>query len=203
MQTDNGEKITAREAQRRATRERVFGVAVEEFKRSGVAAADVGSIVADAGVAHGTFYFHFPTKEHVVAELGHREEVRMAAVLDRFLATPRDLRTMLTEVIRQAGLLERRLGAALFKDMLALYFSPARPELEAWADHPLIGRVIEEFERARDDGEIHDDDIDDVNSATFFFLGLYALLITHDRTPQRGVVLEQFVTVLLRGLETP
>ncbi len=50
--------------------------------------------------------------------------------------------------------LERRLGTVLFKDMLALYFSPTRPELRLWPDHPLIVRVIAEFERARDRGEL-------------------------------------------------
>ena len=71
----------SREAKRLATRERLFTAAVAEFKRSGMADADVAAIVEAAGVAHGTFFFHFPTKEHVLAELGQREEVRMAAAL--------------------------------------------------------------------------------------------------------------------------
>src|SRR6476661_1126860 len=103
------EKTTAREAQRLATRERLFAATIPEFKRAGVAAADVGVIVSSAGVAHGTFFFHFPTKEHALAELGHREELRMAGELDRFLSTPRDLQTALREVIRLSSSLERRL----------------------------------------------------------------------------------------------
>src|SRR4051812_26886583 len=102
-----------RKAKRLATRERLFDAAVAEFKRTGVVAADVGAIVGEAGVAHGTFFFHFPTKEHVVAELGHREEVRLAGLLERFLSTPRDLHATLDEVVRLSLVLERRLGAAL------------------------------------------------------------------------------------------
>src|SRR5689334_16472472 len=64
----------SRETRRMQTRERLMGAAVAEFKRSGVAAADVASIVGAAGVAHGTFFFHFPTKEHVLLELERREE---------------------------------------------------------------------------------------------------------------------------------
>ena len=94
------EKVTTREAQRLATRERLFRAAVAEFKQTGVADADVAAIVESAGVAHGTFFFHFPTKEHVVAELGQREEVRMAGELERFLAPPRDLKATLAEVVR-------------------------------------------------------------------------------------------------------
>jgi AcrR family transcriptional regulator len=47
---------------------------VAAIKRSGRAGADVSAIVAAAGVARGTFYFHFPTKEHVVVELERNEE---------------------------------------------------------------------------------------------------------------------------------
>lgn len=54
-------KHTSREARRLQTRQRILGAAVAEFKRSGMAGADVGAIVAAAGVAHGTFFFHFPT----------------------------------------------------------------------------------------------------------------------------------------------
>ena len=70
-------KPSAREARRLQTRERILGAAIAEFKLSGMAEADVGAIVAAAGVAHGTFFFHFPSKEHVLFELECREEARL------------------------------------------------------------------------------------------------------------------------------
>jgi AcrR family transcriptional regulator len=195
-------KVTTREAQRRATRERLFAAAVAEFKRTGVTEADVDVIAHAAGVAHGTFFFHFPTKEHVLAELGHREEIRLASELDHFLSSSRDLRAALLEVVRLAASLERRLGTVLFKDLLALYFSPTRVELRLWPDHPLIIRVISEFERARDRGEITDDpNVDPANAAIFFFMGFFALLVTYKRSAARNALLEQNLTVMLRGLE--
>jgi TetR/AcrR family transcriptional repressor of uid operon len=196
------EKVTTREAKRLATRERLFTAAVAELKRSGVAAADVGAIVKAAGVAHGTFFFHFPTKEHALAELGHREEVRMAAELDRFLAESRDLKATLLEVVRMSATLERRLGTALFKDLLGLYFAPTRPELRLWPDHPLIDRVVAEFQRAGERGELyHDPDIDPASGAIFFLMGFFALQVTYERPAARQRLLEQNITVLLRGLE--
>ena len=195
-----GDKVTAREAKRLATRERLFEAAVAEFKTTGVGNADVAAIVGSVGVAHGTFFFHFPTKEHVVAELGQREEVRMASELDRFLGPPRALKETLLEVVRMATSFERRVGTVLFKDMLALYFSPTRPELRLWPDHPLIARVIAEFERAGERGEL-DREADPGNSAMIFLLGLYALLITQERNAARAGVLDQFVATVLRGLE--
>ncbi len=201
MTTDT--KITAREAKRLATRERLFTAAVAEFKRAGVASGDVGAIVAEAGVAHGTFFFHFPTKEHVVAELGQREEARMAEVLVQFLASPRDLRTTLLETVRLTVALERRLGTHLFKEMLALYFTPNRPELQAWNEHQVISLVMERFERAREDGEFPEGEVEPASAAMYFFLSLYSLLITSDRNPERTSLLEQYVGVLLRGLGFP
>ena len=125
----------------------------------------------------------------------------MAAELERFLATPRELSDTLAEVIRQTGLLERRVGTPLFKDMIALYFSPSRPELQRWQDHPVIARVIEELRLAGDRGDIRTDDADPLNTAMFFFLGLFALLVTQERSTARAEALAQFVRVLLRGVE--
>lgn len=62
-----------------------MGAAIAEFARAGMAEADVSAIVAAAGVAHGTFFFHFPTKEHVLLELERREEDRIAKQFAQFL----------------------------------------------------------------------------------------------------------------------
>jgi AcrR family transcriptional regulator len=64
----------------------VYAAALAEFKRTGLAAADVRDIAAAAGVARGTFYFHFPTKEHVLAEFERHEEARLVAQLAKFVA---------------------------------------------------------------------------------------------------------------------
>ena len=137
----------ARDTRRLQTRQRILGAAIVEFKRSGMAAADVGEIVSAAGVAHGTFYFHFPTKEHVLLELEWREEARIAAGFTRFLENNRDLAAALTEVVDLVAGLEQRLGSPLFKELLALHFSPSRPHEDEWTDHP-VDRVIGPRDRA-------------------------------------------------------
>src|SRR6476620_5971170 len=97
---------TARDARRRQTRERVLGAAIAEFKRSGMAGADVNAIVAAAGVAHGTFFFHFPSKEHVLLELEGREEARMAGEFARFVEKHHHLVDALTKVVHLVAGLE-------------------------------------------------------------------------------------------------
>jgi AcrR family transcriptional regulator len=193
------DRPSAREAKRLQTRERLMGAAIAEFKRSGIADADVSAIVTAAGVAHGTFFFHFPTKEHVLLELEHREEERIAKELGRFVASQRDLSSTLKEAVRLVVGLERRLGAVLFKDFLVLHFSQTRPVDES-KGHPVIVLVAQEIERAQDAGDV-DPDVNPLNSAVFFLLGLYALLTTTHDWPAQGVMLEDYVTRTLRSIE--
>ncbi len=113
-----------------------------------MAAADVGDIGSGgaAGVARGTFYFHFPTKEHVLAELERHEEARLVGQLSKFLAelevrcgptptagqrpvgaaaedsadrtsAPGFLPAALGEVVRLLTAMERRVGKTLFREI--------------------------------------------------------------------------------------
>jgi AcrR family transcriptional regulator len=200
------DKPNGRDAQRQETRKRVYAAAVAEFRRVGMAAADVSVIVKEAGVARGTFYFHFPTKEHILAELERHEEARLAAQLEKFLARPHDLAGALAETVRLMAQLERRAGKVLFREMLALHFSPSRPEVlpgtEQWADYPMMTLVVRAIGLARDRGETYPE-ADPLRTAQFFMLGLYAVLITspdHSRAA-RAEILDNFVATVLRSVE--
>jgi AcrR family transcriptional regulator len=176
-----------------------MGAAIAEFKRSGMADADVAAIVAAAGVAHGTFFFHFPTKEHVLLELERREEDRIAKQLVRYAGSHHDLADILRESVRLVLGLERRLGAVLFKDFLALHFSQTRPPVEESMEHPVIIAVAEQIRIAQDAGSAGDD-VDAMNSAVFFLLGLYALLTTTHGWPTQNAMLDDYLTMTLRGI---
>ena len=194
------DKPSAREAKRLQTRERLMGAAIAEFKRSGIAEADVGAIVAAAGVAHGTFFFHFPTKQHVLLELERREEERIAKDLSRYIAdSKRDIASILKEVVRLVAGLERRLGAVLFKDLLALDSSQSRP-IDQSKEHPVIVMVAQEIENASQRGEV-DSDVNPMNSAVFFLLGLYAVLTATHNWPAQGAMLDDYMIRTLRGIE--
>jgi AcrR family transcriptional regulator len=193
-------KPSAREARRLQTRERILGAAIAEFNRAGMAGADVGAIVAAAGVAHGTFFFHFPSKEHVLLELESREEARIAGEFAQFLDTPHDLVSALTEVVHLVTGLEQRFGSLLFTELLALHFSPTRPHRDEWTDHPVIVLLVGEIERARGDGAVHPE-VDAFYSATFFLLGVYGVLTTTDNPDTRDTMLAKLVTTAVRGLE--
>jgi AcrR family transcriptional regulator len=202
MTTELNEKPRGRQAQRLETRQRVYDAAMGEFKRSGVAGADVGAIVSEAGVARGTFYFHFPTKEHVLEEIERNLVGRLANDLDRFVADAPELWSTLSEAVRLVLAGETRLGNRLFRDVLALHFSPTRPPgFGKVTDHPLVGLIANEIERAQQQGEVNSQ-ADAVNSALFFLMGFYALLITnHEPKPARARVIDDFVASTRRGLE--
>jgi AcrR family transcriptional regulator len=196
----------SRDEQRHQTRERVYAAAIAEYKRVGMAAADVGVIAKEAGVARGTFYFHFPTKEHVLAELERHEEARTAEQLTRFLARPHNLEAALREVVRLMSLIERHAGKVLFRELLALHFSPRRPEVlpgtDRWGDYPMMILVVRAVELARERGETYPG-ADPLSTAQFFMLGLYAVLITsheHSRAA-RAEILGNFVATVLRSVE--
>jgi TetR/AcrR family transcriptional repressor of uid operon len=192
-------KTTTRELRRLQTRERVLGAALAEFKRSGMNGADVNAIAAAAGVAHGTFFFHFPSKEHVLYELEHREEARMAADFERFLEGAHSLRAALTEIAGIIKGLEQSVGPVLFKELLALHFSPTRPHADDWTDHPVIVLLVREIERVRGDGSVHPE-VDGFYSATFFLLGVYGVLTTTDSADQRDTMLTKLVDTAVRGI---
>ena len=61
-------------------------------------------------------------------------------------------------------------------------------------------RVALEIERAQQRGHV-DPDVNSVNSAVFFLLGLYALLTTTHDWPTQGEILDDYVTRTLRGIE--
>ena len=110
-----------------------------------------------------------------------------------------DLVSALNEAVRLVVGSARRLGDRLFNDFLALHFSQTRPQTEDGRDHPLIVLVAQEITHAQR-GET-DTQVNPMNSAVFFLLGLYALLITTNHWPTGHTLLEDYVARTLRGLQ--
>jgi hypothetical protein len=88
----------------------------------------------------------------------------------------------------------------LFKEFLALHFSPSRPVKDDWTDHPLIVLLVREIERARGNGAVHPE-VDGFYSAVFFLLGIYGVLTTTDHGAKRDKMLRELVASAVRGLE--
>ena len=179
-----------------------MGAAIAEFKRSGMAEADVSAIVAAAGVAHGTFFFHFPTKEHVLLELERREEERIAKQFAAIpeVRTPDLASTLLKEAVRLVVGLERRLGDSALQRLSGAAFFANASACRGWQGPPVDRRWWPRDRTGAERGR-RDTDVNPMNSAVFFLLGLYALLITTPDWPTQSALVEDYVTRTLRSMD--
>ncbi|MBN2447376.1 MAG: TetR/AcrR family transcriptional regulator [Phycisphaerae bacterium] len=184
-----------REARRLETRARLFDAALKEIARCGLAAADVSAIAAAAGVVRGTFYFHFPTKEHVLVELERNEEIRIVTGLGEAQS---DLSSMLSQLVHRVLDAEHRLGPVVFRDMLGLHFSSTRPVEDEAAQHPLAEFLVRAIARAQHAGQVSPD-ADAGELGMFFLTGLFALLATG---ADKAAQLSRYVTTIVKGMET-
>lgn len=80
---------------------RVLGAALKLFAERGYAGASVRDVAAAAGVKAATIYAHYPSKEHILAELcriGHEEQYR--SVRTAVLASSGDPRDQIVAYVR-------------------------------------------------------------------------------------------------------
>jgi AcrR family transcriptional regulator len=79
----------ARSAERRESRRgALVDAAFAVFMEKGVAASSVDDIVAAAGVAKGTFYLYFPTKDDAINAVAERVVDGVARTVETAAATP-------------------------------------------------------------------------------------------------------------------
>jgi len=140
-----------RERQADSTRARLFEAAIAEFRRVGFDRANVARIARKAKVSRPSFYFHFPTKEHVLLELQWLEERILVVRLER----ARSLREALLELAE--GLIESevRLGnSELFRDMFSIY--ARRPTYLPLDEQPfpIVAALVRHFAEAAARGEL-------------------------------------------------
>jgi AcrR family transcriptional regulator len=130
--------LSARQARADDTRKRLFVAAAELFAEHGYHATSVDQIARRAGVAKGTFFVHFPTKDAVIRELVAkqmravaRERERLigegASTLERLRATvlmlghQAGLSRMISRAVLAAGLENSEIGGATDARFMGIY----------------------------------------------------------------------------------
>ena len=168
-----------RERQRAATRERLFGAALTEFRRSGFERANVAEIARAAGVSRPSFYAHFPTLDHVLFELAWRLTLHAARALEG-AASLREALDRLADALIEA---EQTVGdAALFREMISIFVRrPGAPEFDA-AKIPVLVAVVRLFERAWRAGELRSGMMPE-QAARLCLSGVFGYLLGVDATP--------------------
>jgi TetR/AcrR family transcriptional regulator, transcriptional repressor for nem operon len=77
---------SARTAGKEASHERIVSVAARAIRRSGYDGTGVADIMKQAGLTHGAFYAHFPSREAMLAEAANRACADSAAAIANVLS---------------------------------------------------------------------------------------------------------------------
>ncbi len=187
-----------RDRQRLETRERIFAAAIDELASSGLDRADIGAIVERAGVARGTFYFHFATKSDVLLELQRREIDIIVDHLEADLTTAH-LSDLVHEVLDAVLASERRLGTSLFRDMVSVNFGRAHSASEQVSSNRLVEYIADAAGNARSDQMISDD-VDPLELTAIILVGLFGLLAASDGpTAERDELAHRYLDTIIRG----
>jgi TetR/AcrR family transcriptional regulator, transcriptional repressor for nem operon len=73
-------------SRKEATHERIVEAAARAIRRSGYGGTGVADIMKDAGLTHGGFYAHFPSREAMLAEAADRAGAETVAASQRVVA---------------------------------------------------------------------------------------------------------------------
>jgi TetR/AcrR family transcriptional regulator, repressor for uid operon len=186
----------SRTRSRLETRGRVFEAALAEFRRVGVGPAQIEDIVRAAGVARGTFYLHFPTKDHVLFEVLRRSEGGVAEQLDAALdRSPAEFLRLTVALMAQVATGE---DAAIIPDVLAMI---ARSENRLADSDVALVRVVTQFlTLAQERGEVRRD-APAAELASIFLSGVFGVLLSKTGEQVRGLrpALDRAADVFVRG----
>lgn len=187
---------SGRERQRLETRRRLFEASMAEFREVGVAAAQIEDIIKAAGVARGTFYNHYPTKDHVLLEYVDRLQRKVADRLVGLTAeAPRPFFRGAVDVLLDVVAQE---DAAILREALSV-IGRQGDELEDGA--PLFKGLTAFFETAQARGDIRSD-LMPAELSVAFLPGVFGLLLLRLGTPQADLrkTLHHAVDVFVRGI---
>src|SRR6185436_1553428 len=94
MQYDAHNMKRAAGTSKEATHDRIVEAASRAIRRSGYGGTGVADIMKDAGLTHGGFYAHFPSREAMLAEAADRAGRESVAMMERIAATTPPKRTL-------------------------------------------------------------------------------------------------------------
>ncbi len=191
---------TRRAQQKEATRQQLFDVAMRLFERDGYDAVNIDDIVRVSGVARGTFYFHYPSKEDILYEAVRRGEraivLRMAAV-----AADRPFREVLDATCSAFGeIWGHRRDLLTDAGVVGLRRIVSVPQERD--EEPLRLELVKHVERALANRELVSI-LPAQMLADVFLLDVFAALMAWAQTgtPALDVVMPAVIDLFLRGAE--
>lgn len=104
-----------KDGHKQEARDAILKNAAERFRRDGIAAVGVRTLMADAGLTHGGFYAHFPSRADLVAAAVERAAESTIGYFDTVLAAApadRKLETLIATYLRPRHRAHMDLGCA-------------------------------------------------------------------------------------------
>jgi TetR/AcrR family fatty acid metabolism transcriptional regulator len=188
-------------------RDRILNAAVRVFAKKGFYATRVSEVAKAAGVADGTIYLYFKSKDDLLVSLFEHRVERLLAYLERELPRAANASDKLRRVIElQLGLLEGERDLAevvtvILRQSTKLMKEYAAPKFSAYLD--TIARVISEGQSA---GELRKD-VSPHLAARAMFGALDGITMTWALgKADRGGLLRasgQLAEMVLHGLASP
>jgi AcrR family transcriptional regulator len=174
------ERPSPRELQRQRTRARLYEAALSEFARVGLDRANVSTIARDAGVSRPSFYFHFPTKEHVLLELQWHKELEVVKHVRSCSDLASALHALADGLVDALDGIESREVA---RDMLRI-FVRRPPELPFEdRDFPLVEALDVRFLAAGERGELRPG-VDPRRATHLCLASVFGYLLASDLPPE-------------------
>lgn len=190
-----------RDRQRAETRERLFLAGCAEIDRVGLANAEIPRIAEAAGVARATFYFHFPSKEDVLAELVTRLQSGLSDSLSQIRPGEKPLQDVIGQLLERILQHRAYVGESnLMREVLALHVRRAQ-DAEPHATPGLPEALAPHFEAAARKGEIRTPIAPDRLSA-ILLASMFGLLLGANGASEADLEegLAVLADVFLRGL---
>lgn len=191
---------------RELTRTRLLESAAAAFARDGLAGANINAISLDAGLAKGTVYNYFPSKEALFAAVVQQACRRTAAESDDpgpGASTRERLRALVRADVAWAAEHES------FARVLVREVFSGEPELYARvveAAAPYVGRVVEVLRDGVDRGEVSSERPVEQLALVFTGMGLLALAQhwgSGNAWPTLDEIPDLVVDVFVNGLRSP
>jgi len=162
----------ARERSGDRTHRRLFETALAEFCRVGVERASIGRIAETAGVSRPTFYFHFPTKDHVLLELQWSFEEPISARIEAAKTLDEALAALVDGLVEALGALA---NPEVFAEMVRIYTRHAAGEALADQPHYLMRAVAARFVEAHSAGRLREG-LDSERGTHLFLTSIFGYL---------------------------
>jgi TetR/AcrR family fatty acid metabolism transcriptional regulator len=198
--TDEGKNMhkqmhqSLREIQRREREDLILQAAREVFLEKGYYESSIDEIAARVGVAKGTIYLHFASKEALVIAIVSKSINAFVLEVEAVAATPKSVKERLEELFRyvssgffseEARFFNTLFSGADMKHLLEEKESKVRPLIER-----LIERISELLEEGKANGELDKSIPTSILSSAFFQLlspRSYEKLIAYHDVPAEKV----------------